>query len=476
MIKKLSTKIILILISIVILICFLLINSSINNDRHNYLKSLLSDDQKYFIKKYIFPYKMVSQQQELISQQQELISQQKEMLNKTKQVFTILELDTKEKGLDIQIKESDLKLSNDLILNKYKLISGFYSGINSKFPGSGYLDFYEDNIFILSARGIIAFRKGLNNDEENFKQIKNNINDFIGLNQFKKYQYKQGSWFSLKDLLIFNGKIFISYTEEINDDCWNTSIIYGDLNYKNIKFTKLFSPKKCIHIVNNIDNEFNAHQSGGRIIPFDDKNILLSVGDYRSRYLAQDKESLNGKIIKINIEKSDFKIISMGHRNPQGLYYDKEKNIILETEHGPKGGDEINIIDADKINEDEIQNFGWPISSAGEHYGERNEYNQKKYDKYPLYKSHNDHGYIEPLKSFVPSIGISEIHKIGESKYVVSSLRDKSIYFFELNNKKQLINLNRIEVFERIRDLGFKDDKLYLFMEDTASIGVLDIK
>ena len=100
----------------------------------------------------------------------------------------------------------------------------------------------------------------------------------------------------------------------------------------------------------------------------------------------------------------------------------------------------------------------------------------KKYDKYPLYKSHKDHGYIEPLKSFVPSIGISEIHKIGESRYVVSSLRDKSIYFFELNNKKQLINLNRIEVFERIRDLGFKDDKLYLFMEDTASIGVLDIK
>ena len=33
----------------------------------------------------------------------------------------------------------------------------------------------------------------------------------------------------------------------------------------------------------------------------------------------------------------------MGHRNPQGLYFDKENNFILETEHGPKGGDEINL-------------------------------------------------------------------------------------------------------------------------------------
>ena len=77
---------------------------------------------------------------------------------------------------------------------------------------------------------------------------------------------------------------------------------------------------------------------------------MLSVGDYRSRHLAQDIKSLNGKIIKINIDNGDYKIISMGHRNPQGLYFDNVNNFILETEHGPYGGDEINLIDVDEIN------------------------------------------------------------------------------------------------------------------------------
>ena len=96
--------------------------------------------------------------------------------------------------------------------------------------------------------------------------------------------------------------------------------------------------------------------------------------------------------------------------------------------------------------------------------------------KYPLYKSHSEHGFIEPLKSFVPSIGISEIVKIDKDKYVVSSLKDKSLYFFELNKQKQIINLNRVEVFERVRDLRFKYNQLYLFMEDTASIGVINLE
>jgi glucose/arabinose dehydrogenase len=247
------------------------------------------------------------------------------------------------------------------------------------------------------------------------------------------------------------------------------------MNYKDIEFKKLFSPKECVHSSINIDKEFNAHQTGGRIISFDDNHILLSVGDYRSRHLAQDINSVNGKIIKVNIYNSDYEIISMGHRNPQGLYFDKENNFILESEHGPQGGDEINIIEVSKINKDKIQNYGWAISSAGEHYGGKIERNKKKYEKYPLYNSHTEYGFIEPIKSFVPSIGISEIIKIGLNRYVVSSLRDKSLYFFELNEQKQIINLNRVEVFERVRDLRYNSNQLYLFLENTASIGVINL-
>ena len=488
MLKRPKIKILILLISIIIIVGYFFISLLIESPKFSNLKQLLNVKQKELIIKYIYPYKFISRQQQTISQQQQTISQQQQTISQQEQTisqqeqtisqqeqkinltFTNMELSDKEKGTPIATYKKTEKLSDDKTIDKYKLLIGFFSGISNIFPGSGYIDFYEGNIIILSSRGVLAFKKNIEDTEENFQQIKNNINEFIGKDQFKKLR-----WFSLKDIFIFNNKVFVSYTEEIKENCWNTSVIYGDINYENIVFRKLFSSKECIHSNDNIDKKFNAHQSGGRIISFDDNHILLTVGEYRSRHLAQDIKSVNGKIIKVNINNGNFEIISMGHRNPQGLYFDKENNFILETEHGPMGGDEINLIEVSKINKDKIQNYGWAISSAGEHYGGKIEENKTQYEKYPLYKSHSEHGFIEPLKSFVPSIGISEIVKIGQNKYVVSSMIGNSLYFFELNKQKQIINLNRVKVFERVRDLRFNNNQLFLFMEDTASIGVINL-
>ena len=461
MLKKPKIKILILLITTIISGYFF-VSFTIENQTFNNLKLLLSSEQKQLIKKYFFPYRVISEKDEEISQKEK---EKYELYLKEK-----YELNFIETGSEIKTVESYVNLSNDKTLIKYNLTSGFYAGINNDFPGSGYIDFHENDILILSSRGVLAFKKNIQNIDENFQQIKNNINEFIGIDQFEKSKY-----YSIKDIFIFKNKIFISYTEEIEENCWNTSIIYGDMNNQNINFNKLYSPNECIHAITNVDNEFTAIQSGGKIVSIDDKNILLTIGDYRSRHLAQNIKSVNGKIIKVNIENGNYEIISMGHRNQQGLYFDKENSFILETEHGPDGGDEINLIDTNIIKKDKIQNYGWAISSAGEHYGGKIEKNKTKYEKYPLYKSHIEHGFIEPLISFTPSIGISEIEKVGQNEYVVSSLKDKSLYFFELNKQKQIINMDRVEVFERVRDLRFDDNKLFLFMEDTASIGVITL-
>ena len=55
----------------------------------------------------------------------------------------------------------------------------------------------------------------------------------------------------------------------------------------------------------------------------------------------------------------------MGHRNPQGLLIDKTNKFVLATEHGPRGGDEINLIN---LETNSLPNYGWPISSYGTHY------------------------------------------------------------------------------------------------------------
>lgn len=461
MLKKPKIKILILLITIIISGYFF-VSFTIENQTFNNLKLLLSSEQKQLIKKYFFPYRVISEKNEVISQKEK---EKYELYLKEK-----YELNFIETGSEIKTVESYVNLSNGKTLIKYNLTSGFYAGINNDFPGSGYIDFHENDIIIISSRGVLVFKKNIQNIDENFQQIKNNINEFIGMDQFEKSKY-----YSIKDIFIFKNKIFISYTEEIEENCWNTSIIYGDMNNQNINFKKLYSPNECIHAITNVDNEFTAIQSGGKIVSIDDKNILLSIGDYRSRHLAQNVKSVNGKIIKVNIENGNYEIISMGHRNQQGLYFDKENSFILETEHGPDGGDEINLIDMNVIKKDKIPNYGWAISSAGEHYGGKIEKNKTKYEKYPLYKSHIEHGFIEPLISFTPSIGISEIEKVGQNEYVVSSLKDKSLYFFELNKQKQIINMDRVEVFERVRDLRFVDNKLFLFMEDTASIGVITL-
>ena len=420
------------------------------------IKKLFSVEQKTIVRKYIFPQRLIKIQEDQLL-----------VLNKLIPKMTEFELLFKNSLQDVQIKKlEDVKLSNSMTMEKYNLVNGFYSGIKNEFPGSGYLDFHKNNLFVLSSRGVLSFINTENlNDRNHLKQIENNVDDFLGL-----IQYQKTHTLSLKDVFIHDNKIYISYTDEIEKDCWNTSVIHGNINYKSIKFEKLFISDECIKY--NDVPEFEFHQSGGRIVQFDDNNILLTVGEYRDRSLAQDENSFNGKTIKININNGDSKIISMGHRSQQGMYFDKENNFIVQTEHGPKGGDEINIIEVKNINDKKILNYGWPVSSYGEHY--RKGKNGEKYKKFPLHKSHSKYGFIEPLKFFVPSIGISEVTKIGNNKYVLSSLRDKSLYFFRLDNKK-LSNFKRVTVNERVRDINFKDNKLYLFLEDTASLGIISL-
>jgi hypothetical protein len=367
----------------------------------------------------------------------------------------------KYKSLEINLYNNKKKL------NFYKSNNQLVRGINNFFPGSGYLDLYENKLFLISATGLIGYSNNLYGDSIIFNQINNNINDFLSLDEINK-----GNWFSVKDLLVVNNNIYVSFTNEQKNNCWNTSVIVAKLNFEYLKFSNFFEPKYCVKSKNNYDKEFNAHQSGGKLFKYDDDNIILTMGDYRLRKLAQDINSTFGKILKLNSKSKRYEILSLGHRNPQGLYYNLDKDYVISTEHGPHGGDEINL----NLNTKIVKNFGWAISSYGEHYGGKESHeNKNKYKKYPLHKSHKDYNFIEPIKYFVPSIGISQLVQIKQNKFLLSSLKDESIYTFALNEKNELTEFKRIEIGERIRDMVYDSEKkeVLLFLENTASIGIL---
>lgn len=115
-----------------------------------------------------------------------------------------------------------------------------------------------------------------------------------------------------------------------------------------------------------IDNIPGARtHDGGRIAFGPDGLLYITTGDAEEPSLAQDIDSLAGKILRLNADGSisddnpfESPVYSYGHRNPQGLAWDSQGRL-WATEHGPTGRDEINLIEAGK-------NYGWPVIRGDE--------------------------------------------------------------------------------------------------------------
>ena len=116
-------------------------------------------------------------------------------------------------------------------------------------------------------------------------------------------------------------------------------IFRADLNKEMFEFKKFFEHQEC----KKDRTGMNYQHIGGRMTSLNENNLLFTVGDFGDEDTPQDKQSIFGKIVSIDLNQKDYEILSIGSRNAQGLYYDEEKNVIINTEHGPTGGDEVNV-------------------------------------------------------------------------------------------------------------------------------------
>ena len=262
------------------------------------------------------------------------------------------------------------------------------------------------------------------------------------------------------DTFVFNDELFVSFSNSSNS-CYNWNISRAKINNKKLNFKKIYSSEEC-----SIQNYYQPH--GGRIQQYKydgSEGVLFTVGENSN--ISQPENSIIGKILFISFDGSQIIEFSKGHRNTQGLLVYNQT--ILSTEHGPRGGDEINKIEFKK-------NYGWPKASYGEPYG------QKK-DEPIFFKEHKKYGFKEPLFVFSKAIGISELINIPNvfssfwvDNFLVSSLWGQSIYRMKFDdNFEKTIFFEKIYIGQRIRDLKYhnKLNAVLLALEEKGEIGII---
>ncbi|MCB5185138.1 PQQ-dependent sugar dehydrogenase [Methylobacillus gramineus] len=211
----------------------------------------------------------------------------------------------------------------------------------------------------------------------------------------------------VKDSLLVDNVLYVAYTTwDSEDNGARLAVSAFELDVDNAELTY----RRDIFISHPAVKEpFLGHQVGGKLVlGADDKTMFLSIGDFSKPQGVQDPSTSLGKMIKINLRDFSAEVYASGLRSPSGgLYFDRESNELWETEHGPKGGDEINLIKAGK-------NYGWPLVSYGTLYereGMGNYYGNK-------YNSHEK--FEKPAFVFIPSVGVGAIAKYpktGKNEY-----------------------------------------------------------
>lgn len=206
---------------------------------------------------------------------------------------------------------------------------------------------------------------------------------------------------------------------------------------------------------------------GGRMLFLADGTLLVSTGDgFDYREQAQDLDSELGKVLRINddgtlpednpfSDGSGGRIWSYGHRNPQGLVVDSEGTVYLH-EHGPRGGDEINILEPGK-------NYGWPAITHGVNYSGARVSPFSAAD-----------GMEQPLVYWVPSIAPSGMAWYDGAAFpgwrgdlFVGALVDMEVRRIDLEQGKVVAQEALFsELEERIRDVrSGRDGYLYLLTD-----------
>ena len=194
-----------------------------------------------------------------------------------------------------------------------------------------------------------------------------------------------------------NGWIYLSYSDPAPDGSAMTAIVRGKLaDGQFVEQQTVYKAPAALYRTG--ENHF-----GSRLV-FDKGYLFFSIGERGKQDDAQDVTRPNGKVHRIFDDgrvPDDNPLVgqsgalatiwSYGHRNPQGLAQDPSTGLLYDAEHGPRGGDELNLVQKGR-------NYGWPVITYG-----------MNYDGTPMTDLTAKEGMEQPLNYWVPSIAVSSI-------------------------------------------------------------------
>lgn len=267
-------------------------------------------------------------------------------------------------------------------------------------------------------------------------------------------------------------KIYFSYSEPGEKGTNSTAVSHAVLNGNKLeKVTRIFSQKPKI--------ESSAH-FGSRLVWAEDGTLFVTLGDrYSEKDKAQTLDNHQGKVIRINAdgsapENNPFvktagalpEIWSYGHRNVQGAAINPLTKKLWTGEHGPQGGDELNITEPAK-------NYGWPIITYGENYGGGK-----------IGEGTSKNGMEQPVYKWVPSIATTGFIFYTGDKFpqwknniLLTSLREQALVRLVLDGDKVVKEerLLKKELGQRLRSVVQGPDGLLYLATDEGKGKILQV-
>jgi glucose/arabinose dehydrogenase len=255
-----------------------------------------------------------------------------------------------------------------------------------------------------------------------------------------------------------NGWVYLSYSHELKQNAGEdrppamTRIVRGRIR------DMLWVDEEVIYEAPPESYLTTRHHYGNRIV-FDKQGYLyFSIGDRGRQDMAQDPEKPNGKIHRIYPDGSVpgdnpyrdvglATLYTLGNRNPQGISVHPETDEIWAAEHGPLGGDELNLIQAGV-------NYGWPVITYGSNYNGT-----------PVSEYTHKEGLAQPNLYWKPSIAVcgiefyeGEAFPKWKNKLLVGALKFEEVSLLSIEADRVMHQETILKNFGRVRDIGMDPD------------------